>query len=72
MIGIATDGASSNIAKQGLKGLVESKVPWIFWMWYLAHRLELAIKDALKGSSFDYIYTISTNKVPKNVTSWKK
>ena len=32
LIGIATDGASSNIAKQGLKGLVESKVPWIFWM----------------------------------------
>ena len=38
---------------QLLKGLVESKVPWIFWMWCLAHRLELAIKDALKGSSFD-------------------
>ncbi|KAL5491822.1 hypothetical protein EMCRGX_G017187 [Ephydatia muelleri] len=38
---------------QLLKGLVESKIPWIFWMWCLAHRLELAIKDALKGSSFD-------------------
>ena len=55
MIGIATDGASSNIAKAGLKGLIENKIPWIFWMWCLAHRLELAIKDALKGSSFDLV-----------------
>ena len=25
------------------------------WMWCLAHRLELAIKDALKGTTFDEI-----------------
>ena len=27
-------------------------MPWIFWMWCLAHRLELSVKDALKGTSF--------------------
>ena len=53
LVGIATDGASANIAGGGLKGLVEQKLPWIFWMWCLAHRVELAIKDALCGTTFD-------------------
>ena len=43
------------VAGAGLKGLVEDEIPWIFWMWCLAHRLELAIKDTLKGTSFDQI-----------------
>lgn len=32
LVGIGTDGASANIAAAGLKGLVESKAKWIFWM----------------------------------------
>ena len=52
LVGIATDGASVNMAAHGLKGLVENELEWIFWMWCLAHRLEL---DALKGTSFDFI-----------------
>ena len=55
LVGIGTDGASSNIAKGGLKGLLEAQLSWIFWMWCLAHRIELAIKDALKGTSFGLI-----------------
>ena len=55
LVGIATDGASANIAGGGLKGLVESKLNWIFWMWCLAHRIELAIKDALNGTAFELI-----------------
>ena len=55
LVGMGTDGVSSNIAAKGLKGLVEQKLPWIFWMWCLAHRLELAIKDALSGTLFDSI-----------------
>ena len=55
LVGIGTDGASTNIVSAGLKGLVENKLPWIYWMWCLAHRLELAIKDALKSTSFDLI-----------------
>ena len=55
LVGIATDGASANIARGGLRGLVENEINWIFWMWCLAHCLELAIKDALRGSFFDSI-----------------
>ena len=55
LVGIGSDGASANIAEGGLKGLVESQCEWIFWMLCLAHRLELAVKDALKGSAFDAI-----------------
>ena len=55
LVGIGTDGAAANVASAGLKGLVEDKLPWVFWMWCLAHRLELAIKDALKGTFFDQI-----------------
>ena len=46
-------GASANVAVRGLKGLVEECLSWVFWMWCLAHRLELAIKDALKATAFD-------------------
>ena len=49
IVGIGSDGASTNNAR-GLKGLVESQCEWIFWMWCLAHRLQLAVKDALKGT----------------------
>ena len=55
LVGIGSDGAASNIARGGLKGLVEAKLNWVFWMWCLAHRLELAVKDALKGTAFDAI-----------------
>ena len=55
LVGFGTDGASANIAAKGLKGLVEKELPWVFWMWCLAHRLELAIKDALKGTAFDAV-----------------
>ena len=55
LVGIGTDGASANVANAGLKGLVEKELLWVFWMWCLAHRLELAIEDALKQTSFDLI-----------------
>ena len=46
LVGIGSDGASANVAKTGLKGMVESRCAWMFWMWCLAHRLELAVKDS--------------------------
>jgi hypothetical protein len=55
LVGMGTDGASANIAAAGMKGLVEKELPWVFWMWCLAHRVELAIKDALSHTSFDHI-----------------
>ena len=39
LVGVGTDGAAANVASAGLKGLVEEKIPWVFWMWCLAHRL---------------------------------
>ena len=56
LVGIATDGAAANVGSaSGLKGLVEAKLGWIFWMWCLAHRLELSIKDALSNTTFDLV-----------------
>ena len=55
LVGISTDGASVNIVAAGLKGLVEGELQWIFWMWCLAHRQELALKNALKGTMFDVV-----------------
>ena len=55
LVGVGTDGAASNIAAAGLKGLVERRLDCFLWMWCLAHRLELAVKDALKGTRFDLI-----------------
>ena len=34
---------------------MERQLDWFFGMWYLAHRLELAVKDALKGTRFHSI-----------------
>ena len=44
LVGIGTDGSSADIADSGLKGLMEAKLPWMFWMWCLACRLELTPK----------------------------
>ena len=55
LVGIGTDGASANSAAAFLKGLVEEKVPRVFWMWCLAHRLELAVKDGLSTTFFSSI-----------------
>ena len=55
LVGVGTDGAASNIAAAGLNGLVERRMDWVFWMWCIAHRLELAVKDALKGTRFELI-----------------
>ena len=55
LVEIATDGAAANIAGNGLNRLVKGELEWRFWMWCLAHRLELAIKDALHGTWFDML-----------------
>ena len=55
LVGIGSDGASANIARGGLKGFVQSQCEWMFWMWCMAHGLELAVKDALVGTAFDAV-----------------
>ena len=52
LIGFGCDGANVNIAAGGLRGHLENAVPWIVVFWCLAHRLELALKNALSATSF--------------------
>lgn len=68
-MGVGTDGASSNIAAHGLKGLVEGHLDCFLGMSCMAHHLELAVKDALKGTPIDdmlmrlyYLYEKSPKK----------
>ena len=37
-----------NLASNGLRGCLEEVCPWIVGVWCMAHRLQLAIQDALK------------------------
>ena len=73
LIGIGTDGAAVNIgAHNGLRGQMQRALPWLFWCWRYAHRLELACKDAFSSSLFSslqemllrlyYLYEKSSKK----------
>lgn len=44
-----------NVAANGLRGFLEGVSPWIVCFWCLAHRLELALQDALKSTFFSNI-----------------
>lgn len=56
LIGIGTDGATVNVgAHTGLRGQMQRALPWLFWSWCYAHRLELAYKDAFSSSLFSSI-----------------
>ena len=38
--------------KAGVRALMKELMPWISFVWCMAHRLELAIKEALKDNVF--------------------
>ena len=45
----ASDGSSVNCGiKNGLIMLIKEELPWVSFLWCVAHRLELALKDSLK------------------------
>ena len=53
LIGCDTDGASVNVSDQnGMRGKLQGALPWLFWAWCYAHRLEFACKDALSSQLF--------------------
>ena len=53
LVGGGTDGASVNISEQnGMRGTMQRALPWLFWGWCYAHRLELAYKDSLSSKRF--------------------
>lgn len=82
LIGFGCAGASVNIAAGGLRGHLEESVPWVVVIWCLVHRLELSLKDALKGTlkipyfhplmTCSYVRIICTTNHPKSVVSWTK
>ena len=58
MVFLSSDGASVNSgSKSGLIRLFQENYPWISFIWCFSHRLELAIKDALK----DFIEPVETS-----------
>ena len=56
MVGLGADGVSVN---RGLKSSVKTKfredIPWLVFGWCIAHKLELGVQDALKGTYFDKV-----------------
>ena len=52
LIGFGCDGASVNMGARGLRGFLQASMPWIVVFWCFAHRLELALKDALSKTYF--------------------
>ena len=49
MIFSASDGASVNSGKNsGIIRLLQEDFPWVSFIWYFSHQLELVLKDALK------------------------
>ena len=62
VVGGGTDGALVNIAEQnGMKGKLQKELPWLFWTWCFAHRLELACKNALSRTLFREISDMLAN-----------
>ena len=79
LVGFGCDGTSVNIAAGGLRGRhLEEPMPWIVVFWCLAHRLELALKDALKKTFFgdiddcSYIYITCMKNPLKSAMSLKR
>ena len=56
LVGFGADGASVNSGtKNGVKTKLQTENEWLTFGWCVAHRLELALKDALNGTAFDEI-----------------
>ena len=56
LIGGGTDGASVNIGQHNsMRAKMQDALPWLFWAWCYAHRLELASKNGLTSKLFKKI-----------------
>ena len=43
LVGGGTDGATVNVGEHhGMRGQMQQALPWLYWSWCYAHRLELA------------------------------
>ena len=56
LVGFGSDGASVNRGlKEGIKTILQRDNEGLTFSWCVAHSLELALKDAFKGTALDYI-----------------
>ncbi len=76
LVGGGTDGASVNIAQHSrIKQELQAALPWLYWSWCYAHRLELAAKNSLVSSLLRilkkcfFAYTIFMRSLQKNLGS---
>lgn len=61
LIGFCSDGANVNMGQvRGVSTLLKQQSPWILSVWCLAHRLELAVRDAFKSTFMDTVVEILT------------
>ena len=50
VVGGGADGASVNIGRHcSIKEEIQKSLPWVFWSWCFAHRLELAKNGLVSG-----------------------
>ena len=55
-VGLGGDGCSTNRGeKGGVKAILKKEYPWFLFVWCIAHRLELALKDAFSRTYFKEI-----------------
>ena len=56
IVSFGADGASVNRSDlNGVISLMQEKYPWVIFMWYIAHILELSLKDSLTDTCFTHI-----------------
>ena len=61
LVAFGADGTNSNSGEITIAALRETFGDWIIFIWCVSHRLELGIKDALKGTVFDDINELLLN-----------
>ena len=59
LVGSSSVGASVNTSEcNGVRRQLQHALPWLFWAWSFARRLELACKDAFCSPLFTYVETM--------------
>ena len=73
LVGFGADGTSVNSGdKNCVEALLQQKSPWLIFQWGVAHRLELALKDALQPTWFKQVDQMLTKLHSFYNTSPKK
>ena len=78
-VSFSADGASVNRGdRNGVISLMQEKHPWVLFLWCIAHRLELSLKDGLADTCFKLIDEMLLNiyllyyKSPKKIERVKR